>query len=56
MTRSLVDNDAGYLCTQCGDEVEKVQQVRPHDTNLCGTCDEDGIVYVTLDPDEVTDR
>ena len=52
--RELIENEHGYLCTWCGDEVTSVKEPTHPGERMIGTCDKDGIVYLTLDPDEVS--
>lgn len=46
-------NESGYLCTWCGEEVDQIKEPSYPGENMVGTCEKDGIVYVTLDPEEV---
>lgn len=45
----MIDNEWGFKCTWCGEEVDEVKEPDLHARNVVGICDEDGIVYVTPD-------
>lgn len=50
---TMQSNDVGYLCTWCGSEVDEIKEPDYPSERMVGTCEDDGIVYVTLDASEV---
>lgn len=45
----MIENEWGFVCSWCGDEVDEVKEPDLSAGRPIGICDDDGIVYVEVD-------
>lgn len=53
MPTDMIEPDQTWYCTWCDEPVDTVYDDKPG--HVTGVCDDDGIVYVTTEPDADAD-